>query len=129
MGSLRLTATSTIDLDGLRRRILAAAARGVEAACAELLVAHSKPICPIDTGALRRSGRVEACVVTPDEVRCQVAYGGGAVDYAVYVHEILHYRHAPPTQAKFLEQPALEHGPRLLAEHVRGAVLEEVGRR
>jgi len=92
--------------DGLR-------AGSVEAAVTEAhgVLRDALPITPIDTGALRRSGRVEgprkqggggsrATLVT-------VSFGGPStpryVDYAVYVHEIAEARHAPPTQWKFLE--------------------------
>lgn len=36
---------------------------------------------------------------------CSVSVGYGT-DYAIWVHEILTNKHNPPTQAKFLEQPA-----------------------
>lgn len=36
-------------------------------------------------------------------VKLEVGFGAS---YSVYVHENLQARHAPPTQAKFLEQPA-----------------------
>lgn len=36
-----------------------------------------------------------------------------STEYAVYVHENLNAHHEPPTQAKFLEQPARELRPEL----------------
>ena len=37
-----------------------------------------------------------------------IGFGGAAAPYAIYVHENVSARHAPPTQAKFLEQPVME---------------------
>jgi hypothetical protein len=80
----------------------------------------ARPITPIDTGALRRSGRVVGPVRRNQYLTLvTVSFGGpapgagtvgrsgriapGFVDYAVYVHEDPEARHAPPTQWKFLE--------------------------
>lgn len=57
---------------------------------------------PIQTGALRRSGRVE---VVGDAV--EISFGGAEAPYAGYVHEILHYVH-PVGQAKYLESAVQE---------------------
>lgn len=75
---------------------------------AETIMTASKIICPVETGALRASG-----VVMPPEqqgtlLSVTMGYGGPAAPYAVYVHERLDLHHAAPTQAKFLERPALE---------------------
>jgi hypothetical protein len=42
------------------------------------------------------------------ETHPSVIVGYEGVNYAVYVHENLEARHAPGTQAKYLEQPARE---------------------
>lgn len=74
----------------------------------------SKLYCPKDTLALVRSARME--IKTSDSkpngttgaikttTTVSISYGkGGLPFYAIYVHEMLRYRHAPPTRAKFLE--------------------------
>lgn len=64
---------------------------------------------PVDTQALKNSGFIEA-EVTSKGGRAVVAYGkGGKPEYAVFVHEMVDYKHDAPTQAKFLEQAANEH--------------------
>lgn len=66
--------------------------------------------CPIDTGALRSTGRVTG--FTQDKPDGAIEFGdngvtnpktGKEVDYALYVHEIL-ARHESPTQWKYLER-------------------------
>lgn len=86
--------------------------------------------CPIDTGTLRRSSGIELAEQTgPHEVSVTMGYGYGddvnpetrrpAAEYAVPVHERVEALHAPPTKAKFLEDPVFEHasqyGPWLAA--------------
>lgn len=67
----------------------------------------SQTLVPVDTGALKLSGRKSS----PRKVRAQdafystISYGGGSVDYAATVHERLDYYHEPPTSAKYLERP------------------------
>lgn len=67
----------------------------------------SKVIVPVDTGALKDSSIVMLPERTGTGVSVSMGYGGAARDYAVYVHENLTARHAPPTQAKFLEEPLM----------------------
>ena len=69
------------------------------------VIANALPITPILTGALRRSGHVDEPEMTGGGVSVTLGFGGDAAPYAVYVHENLVARHAPPTQAKFLEDP------------------------
>ena len=88
-----------------------------------IIMANSQILVPVDTGTLKRSGRVEEPVVSGDgdAVTVTVGYAYGAEyegraqgdgdeavgpGYGVYVHEILGNKHKPPTQAKFLEVPA-----------------------
>lgn len=91
------------------------------------IMAESQILVPVDTGTLKRSGRVEEPEVAGDTVSVTVGYGYGdeyparveATDpddhtgYAVYVHEIARYRHAPPTQYKYLEKPVRAFEPEL----------------
>ena len=71
-----------------------------------------------DHGVLRRSARVFAPAEAGTEISVLMGYGFGsevnqegriAAAYAVPVHEILHAKHKPPTQAKYLEDPVLAH--------------------
>lgn len=72
--------------------------------CAEVILKKSQVYVPVDTGDLKRSGRVEvsgsgmgakAAVIYRDPV-------------AVIVHEDMEAQHAPPTQAKFVERAVRE---------------------
>jgi hypothetical protein len=77
---------------------------------------RSQYLVPVDTGALRSSGRVEEPVYSGGQVVIAIKYGGAAAPYALYVHEVpppgdgegRTAYHLPPTQWKYLEQPLLE---------------------
>lgn len=84
------------------------------------IMADSLSECPIDTGTLRRSSGIElAEQIGPDIVKVEMGYGYGdeinpdtrrpAAEYAVPVHELVEAKHAPPTKAKFLEDPVHAH--------------------
>lgn len=73
---------------------------------------------PVDTGKLKRSGRVEKDR-RRSGAQATVTYGGSSygVDYGVYVHEIppdtggrwgTGNKHRPPTRYKFLETASLQ---------------------
>lgn len=92
------------------------------------ILAVSRRFVPVDTGALRGSGHVRAPLIDGDSVSVEIAYGGAAAPYAFIVHEDLHKRHNPPTQAKYLETPWLaEKQGTLKALH--DAVKEVIARR
>ena len=62
---------------------------------------------PVDTGALKASGRVrpESGVYNRgNEVYVELTYGGTATEYSIYVHENLEANH-PHGKAKYLEDP------------------------
>jgi hypothetical protein len=79
---------------------------------------RSQYLVPVDTGALRSSGRVEAPVLEGFAVVVSIKYGGAAAPYALWVHEVPPPEeaasgertayHLPPTQWKYLEQPLLD---------------------
>lgn len=75
---------------------------------AQIEMTESKRRVPVDTGALRESGRVEEA----EEGAVRLVYGDAAVDYALEVHENLEAFH-PNGEAKFLERPILESLPHL----------------
>ncbi len=65
---------------------------------------ESQRLVPVDTRTLKRSGFVE---VRSGKTQHTVVIGYGRYGrphYAAMVHERMDFRHAPPTQAKFLEQ-------------------------
>ena len=69
--------------------------------------AASQDEVPVDTGALKASGRVrpETGVFTrAGEVYVELTYGGTATEYSIYVHENLEANH-PHGKAKYLEDP------------------------
>ena len=78
---------------------------------ANMIFAKAMILTPIDTGALRGSGGVSAPINFPQGIGVDIFFGGPAAPYALYVHEILYYKHNAPTQAKFLEQPFMERLP------------------
>ena len=71
-----------------------------------------------DDGTLFRSARLFPTVVSGDEMTVEMGYGFGeevnpagrlAADYAYWVHEVVEYKHEPPTKSGFLLDPVLEH--------------------
>ena len=72
------------------------------------LLRESQKLVPVDTGALKASGKVLVRNNSDDAPEYIVTYGNGEVSYAVYQHENLDYFHETG-QAKFLEQPAREY--------------------
>lgn len=73
----------------------------------------SQQICPIDTGALRKSAYVS---VTRRGKYGIDAIAGYDTEYAIYVHERLDAYHAPPTRAKFLEETIAKNGDRMIED-------------
>ena len=63
---------------------------------------ESKKECPVDTGLLRSTGRVDDAVIEGGSVRVDLGY---YTNYAIFVHEDLTKHHVWPTKAKFLEDP------------------------
>lgn len=83
-------------LRSMKRKITANVRRGIYQA-AEFILDKSQDIVPVDVGELKESGHLEK---KGNEVA--IVY---EAEHAVIVHEDLEARHAPPTQAKYLEQP------------------------
>jgi hypothetical protein len=69
-----------------------------------VMTASKRDYVPVDTGALRASGFVDAPLVTATGARVDLGFGGPAAPYAAIVHEDLLARH-PVGQAKYLEIP------------------------
>lgn len=110
------------------RKVIEGASAGLYEA-GTIIMASSQVLVPVDTGTLKRSGRVEEPVLSDDgdSIEVVVGYGYGEAyqakaqgdgdedvgpGYGVYVHERVvtasgHVvRHDPPTQAKYLSVPA-----------------------
>ncbi|MES2360157.1 MAG: HK97 gp10 family phage protein [Gemmatimonadota bacterium] len=85
---------------------LHASIAGAMSAEAEVIMAEAKALTPVDTGALRASGHVNAPLVSGHTISVTMGFGGAAVDYALTVHENLEAHH-PVGQAKYLEQPLM----------------------
>ena len=89
----------TPTLRAVRTRLPAAIA-DLNRGNAGAILSVSQPLVPVDTGALKRSGRVE-----PAKNGASVlVYGGGKIDYAGVVHYRLGVYH-PVGQAQFVGQP------------------------
>lgn len=89
----------------------------------EAIMTEAKSLCPVDTGALRASGQVRPPFNDGEALVVEMGFGNTAVNYALYVHEDLTAHHENG-QAKFLEQPLLEHRDLLLhrlAEEIQRA--------
>lgn len=100
-----------------RKRHAQGVERGIKRA-ARFLLRESLKIVPVDTGALKNSGRA-TFTGSGTETVGTVSYNTA---YAVYVHEDLNARHAPGKTAKYLERPARELRGKLMqivAEEVR----------
>lgn len=120
---------------------LDAALRDVRATRAELLPAlgkalyaeaeapfnRSQEIVPVDTAALKDSGRRHRPVIEGSSVSVELSYGGPGLDYTERQHEDLSIRHAPGKSAKFLEIPFLEAASGM-AERIGQRVAREIGR-
>lgn len=76
---------------------------------AQSILSDSQPLVPVETGTLRSSGAVELPAIAGTEIEVVIGYGGAAQDYAIVQHEHVEFAHPNGGQAKFLEQPALEH--------------------
>lgn len=92
------------------------AARRARMESGEDLLTKTIPVTPLECGPLRESGYVEHA-----ESESVVGFGGQAAGYAIFVHERLELRHAPPTRSKFLEATALENMDRYRAHIVNAA--------
>lgn len=75
------------------------------------------PLTPIDESNLRGSAYVNNPVITSQGPVVEIGY---TADYAVYVHERTELHHAPPTQAKFLED-AIKTNTGAILNLIRGA--------
>lgn len=94
---------------GMMMKVIGKAQKQVEGSIADNLIAWAEmtkgladEMCPHETGALLRSGRIEV-QGRGLGTRVDVMYGNEEAYYALYVHENTTVYHAPPTCAKWLE--------------------------
>lgn len=125
------------DLERLQRALARSGAEGAKMAAkalrneAQEVLAKSRDLVPVDTGALKASGRVRPEVGVYEvggSMEVQITYGGTAVDYAVYVHENLFSNHVHG-QSKYLEIPLIQQAYGLagrIADKVERTMKDEV---
>ena len=82
---------------------------------ARAILSASQPLVPVDTGALKRSGRV---VKGRRKNSSVLVYGGKRINYAGYVHYRLDVNH-PVGQAQFVGQPLRTERRRRVQETAR----------
>lgn len=114
------------ELAGKQAAPLAAKALYEEAQEAFLL---SQAVTPVRTGVLRASGQVHGPRVSGSRAYCEITYGGPAIPYAMYVHEIppARAKHDYPTRWKYLENPVRLYA-KGMAERMTTRVLDMLNR-
>lgn len=95
----------------------------------EKIMAASKAIVPVDTGALMSTGQVTLPAENGGVIEVTVGYGDESASYALYVHEEMSAPSGAPIKwtrpgsgPKYLERPALEQAP-LLPEDVKRGLM------
>jgi len=106
-------------LPGITERRVNAAREGVDQ-FGEAVLTRAKELCPVDTGALRRSGTARPAEVHGTVVTKSLGFD---TNYAAAVHECGPDKphHKPPTQWKFLETAMKELDPKFLP-YMRDAI-------
>jgi hypothetical protein len=82
---------------------------------------------PVRHGILKGSGNVRITNESPLELT--IGYGGPAAGYALWVHENLTAHHAPPTKAKYLQDPfnqLIGTAEQTVAADVEGAIVGQM---
>lgn len=72
--------------------------------CSQIVFHRSQVLVPVDTTALKKSGKREKKRGPGGAPMWEISYGGPTAPYALWVHEDLSKHHAPPTQAKYVSQ-------------------------
>lgn len=100
------------NIRALQKQLESKVMRGAYMGTQEVLTISMERV-PVHYGTLRASGTVEQPRIVGNEVRVVIGYGGPSAPYAAIVHERLDVHHNTG-QAKYLEQPMLENGSRIL---------------
>jgi hypothetical protein len=86
----------------------------------EEIMADSKEVVPVDTGAMMNTGKVALPTENGDLIEVTLGYGDESVGYALYVHEELQAPSGGPIKytrpgsgPKFLSNPAISKAPEL----------------
>jgi hypothetical protein len=74
---------------------------------AQEVLKQSRKIVPVDTAALKNSGRVENLKMSSTMISIEITYGGAAKQYARVVHEDMTANHPRGGTAKYLEIPVM----------------------
>jgi hypothetical protein len=90
----------------------------------------SQTVVPVRFGDLRASGAVTGPFISGSRALAYIRYGGPAVPYAVFVHELPPSRayHDPPTRWKYLENPVRVYSEGM-GDRMTTRVLDMVARR
>ncbi len=95
-------------LAALETRIVPAVTDAIDAET-ELILFHSQPLVPVDTGKLLSTGFAAPAQRHGDVIEGSVSYGGqGAADYAIIIHESVDMRHPRGGTHHFLSQKFYE---------------------
>ena len=102
-GVLAMAMNVIRNLNNLTKQIEKKAEKQIKKCCEDLL-SKAVDITPMNTGELRKSGTTDYDTATKTG---KVSFGGGAVNYAVAVHEMPNETNwsEPGTGNKFLEKP------------------------
>jgi hypothetical protein len=76
--------------------------------CADMILKRSQKYVPVDTAALKESGRKTYNGKKGFAARYTTEYGGPGAPHAMVVHERTELKHAEPTCAKYLERAVRE---------------------
>lgn len=98
-------------LDHLKSQMLSIGGRALREE-AEIEMTEAKERTPVDTGALRASGRVTGPETKGSDIEVKLAFGNASAEYALYVHEDIDAFHNVG-QAKYLESTLNESAPHL----------------
>lgn len=113
----------------LKKNLPDEASKGIEKSTRLLMVNSQKEV-PRKTEQLAHTAHFVEISTTGMKRSRAVRYGEpgegpGVIDYAAAVHEILKAKHAPPTKAKFVEDPLVNGIPdfkRFIIESVQNGV-------
>ena len=107
------------NIDNVLKKVLSAsdltsrvARREMYQFCEETMADSKENYVPVDTGALRSTGKVVVEQDTPTNFKLGMTYGDMATTYAVIVHEDLSAFH-PVGEAKYLSKPLAKRLPTL----------------
>lgn len=112
-----LTATFTGDkelkrsLENLARQFPKETGKALRSVGTEKIYEPSQALVPVETGALRDSGRIRATTAQSRGVSLKISYGGSEAPYAVIIHEDLRLKHPNGGSAKYLERPLMQAKP------------------